>query len=360
MIEPQTSENETILLKLDQQTPLFGRKIIFATDIDGTWLMPHTEERHAYYDEVTRSLAAKLDELNIPVVAVTGRTLQMVLSDERLKVEGRSMFDGIITSVGTEFYIRTLIENHEEFVLNPRWDAYLRVCGFEPLKADEAIHSVIEEYMKRGGTYEITQQLDKGEHYKRSYFAIADGEDGKRLSEYSLLSSAIESTMRQYEKQVYIMLSSDAVMVDGMRQYRFNIDALPVTKADALRFLFQEYMNISPYVVYAENSENGIDALEELGGIVVGGATEELTRRIKSEPTIFPRLSRFHVTKRTDETTRVIYFGGSERGPETILDLLRAYERWRSTLDEARLESAYDEGQLENDLITISSLLEEI
>lgn len=360
MTQLQTIETELISLKLDRQTPLFGKKIIFATDIDGTWLMSHTDARQAYYDEKTRTVAKRLEELNVPVVAVTGRTLEMVLSDERLKIDGRSMFDGIITSVGTEFYIRAVIGNREKFVLNPRWEAYLRVCGFEPIQADEAIRSVIEGYEKMGGKYKITQQSDKGERYKRSYFAIADSEDAKRLDEYSLLSSAIGSTMRQYEKQVHIMLSSDAVMVDGTKQYRFNIDALPVTKADAIRFLFQEYMHAASHIVYAENSENGIDALEEFGGVVVGGATEELIRRIKSEMTIFSRLFDFHVTKRPDLPARVIYFGGPERGPETLLNVLTVYERWRSTQDEARLESAYDEGQLENDLITISSLLKEI
>ncbi len=344
------STQDAIARKLHEQASIFGRRIILAADIDGTLLMSDSLPNASHFDSITQTLFEELNRLSIPLVAVTGRTVEMVVSEKRLTYKGKCVFDGIITSVGTEFSVKD--EGDSSYRTHLGWDTYLRVCGFQKAEAEEHARRMTDLYRQSGGRYEVRPQKDKQEKYKLSFEVETSGIEADQKKEYELLQEAVSQVQAKLTN-MKIVLSTDAD--SDLRKHHpiFNIDFLPVTKADAVAYLEQEYMEFAPLVIYAENSENGYDALLRVGGIAVGGSTAPLKSSLAALPELIDGEMKIKVVRGNGENSnRYIFQGGPEEGPETLLRAVKAYEKWRATLERSAVESKYDPSQIVSDALS--------
>jgi len=300
--------------KLERQKAAGNRPIIGTTDIDGSWEKiikkgEKIEERNAPFKEATLKTKAFLDANNIPLVALTGRPIDLVESDAYLFMGGSFHFDAVFCAVGTELYIPIVKPDGKiGFALDQDWkkhveqdigfirsDVYSRCLETNKAVLDALPQSQLvfqerdrEENVAAWAADKGTTPPGKPEPYKVSYRFRATLQDKDRL-EAIYRKNLDEKGLNKLK----IVISNGTNLENGVVEY--NMDIVPVTKQDSLQYLKDRYVRQHPQEpppvsVYAGDSGNDEDPLSISDvGIIVGGEKQKDLRKLTDKT---PRLRR--------------------------------------------------------------------
>lgn len=386
---------DPIAQKLENQSPVNNERLIAATDIDDTWLlsikdidisqvpqmlklvqkyvgideatissiMTALEEQNKpnlikifndIYRQATETVRARLEKDNIPVIAVTGRDLDLVLKDQRLYSDGKPHFDGIFTAVGTEFYIaQKNSDGTVTYVEDPAWTEKMKEKNFNNEAITHACEEILHELTVPGSDktrWNLTLSDRYRGHNKEAWQKhITEGTERPTTpppEKYKISMYCDYESPDQAEELRHLLKSKlDAINYKGEvvishdpKYGRYNIDIVAVNKADAVNFLNEKYgAKHNARTMYAENSENGQAALLNLGGVMVGGSTEGLKRAVEAQPKTWEShilaeedkdKSMFHVYGEPEDQ-KIIFKGSSvDDGPISLLRALRAWRIW--------------------------------
>ncbi|MDQ3099249.1 MAG: HAD family hydrolase [bacterium] len=319
--------------------------IIF-TDVDGTLIRYSPEDELTQLfegDKITREIVSYAKQENIPLIPVTGRSLQgenglLTLFSERFKdFLDESPFDVAVTAVGTEINIKQqgsewkldplFIQNIEQSVKFNREEIYkelIRPGGVN----DQLIvtFSHIGLCFQERDTEENVEKwknsaLDgfiPGDHYntnmpgkfKISYYF--EGDEDTRIS----VSLAFRDILNKLGlNKVLIVTSKDITLPQGV--IRYNLDLLAAAKDYAVNYIHRhleeelqslDLSNAYLFSITCGNAGNDLQMLLDSGNqsMYVSDSTAELKNEIKKEI----RLS------------KVIY-ESPFTAPKAILDILK-------------------------------------
>lgn len=237
--------------------------------------------------EPTLKLRKFLDELNIPVVIVSGRDFHQ-LNELQHKFASTFPnnpeimdFDVFIGAVGTEIIIKTESgytrdTDYDQLMdksLYDREKIYRILSDLIP-KIREKFRPVAFDFCKRD-QLDSTDELPKLAH-KISYEFKAKEADAAKIEE-----AIRDELSREYPTTLAILVSSPYALGDGVRKY--NVDIVPFSKEKPIMYL-QEILDITS--VIAGDSGNDYDMLAKTGdySIIVGNAKNELLERLSALP----------------------------------------------------------------------------
>lgn len=308
---------------LDKQKELHGTQIIATSDLDDTWVKnikpddPDREEKIARFNAATQQINSICEENFVPRVAVTGRPLEGVLSDPRLyeggTLDSKPHFACIESAVGTEIHLRQQSPDGQwTFVEDPRWtkkieeerkfirDQVYPICQeikndintkyadfnliFQERDAEENV-AAWQKFKADGGE---KPTLGEPERRKISYrFRCKDNDPNDDIDDEDendagtmYLEFQNRLALAGYPN-LQIVISHAQNLPNGFVEY--NMDIVPVTKLEAIEYLEEKY---GAQIIYAEDSENGANALERYGGVMVGGRKKGLQSRMENRPFI--------------------------------------------------------------------------
>ncbi len=276
--------------KMERQNPA-NRSVIGFTDIDGTWENASDKGPNPASTEVKKAL----DQNNIPLVAVTGRSVDLVDNDPKLSPN--FPFDAVFSAVGTELWIPHIAtDGKRTFTIDPDWDNHVKnEIGFKR----DGVYPVCVKIKDMINTEHPTSQLafqprdtpenvaewnafnadntaekpaeNEPQPYKISYTFSGTLADAAEIKSRFLA----ELGQVNYEK-VKVVVSQEKKTGAG-DILKFNVDVVPVAKADAVTYLAQrtkKELNLpqDPLTMYAGDSGNDIDPMSVADvGIIVGG-----------------------------------------------------------------------------------------
>ncbi len=311
---------------------------VLFTDIDGTF---SRKDREAASDVLSK----KAKKNNFPIVAVTGNNFSVVR--QRINSGELPYFEAIAGSVGTELYmlhvgangIKTYVkdEAHAQEMLNKGFDRLTLVRIAEEMVESLRIDNRFSlDFLKP----EIEKAYLKGEKgdvepFKISFYAFASSLE-------SLGSMREEVVSRFPDQKVVICEDTDynERMIPGDLRKKYNVDVLPVTKADVVDYI----SNIARVDVglVAGDSGNDESMLTEAGdvSISVGGSRRELERVIEDVTAESKGRGSFKkVVTKKGKTKFYYHESGNRRGAESIdyatEILMRAQRRFKPKLSSA-------------------------
>lgn len=305
--------------KLDRQRVTRSRPIIATTDIDGSWEKilkkgDQIEKRNQEFRDATLQTKTFLDSNNIPLVALTGRPIDLVETDSYLFTGGSFHFDAVFCAVGTELYVPIVKSDGKiGFALDPEWknhmekdigfkrnDIYPQCLAINKAVLDSLPESQLifqerdrEENVAAWAAEKGTTPPGKPEPYKISYrFRAKDIQEMERLREIYR-----KGLNKKGLDKLKIVISHGSNLEGGVVEY--NMDLVPVTKQDSLQYLRDRYMTQHPQeqpplMAYAGDSGNDEDPLSASDiGIIVGGEKQKDLKKLTERTPRLKRTSHF-------------------------------------------------------------------
>jgi hypothetical protein len=333
--------NSHLLAKLQRLAEAHRPWWVAFLDVDGTYLhqerVPEPSDgdpdlvraANARYEAITYRVAAKLTEHHIPIVLVTGRDL---ISSHRIQPPAGAalrLFDAAATSVGTEIWVQqraysAALAGATGF---ERSGVYALCCELQQwYAAQEPARNVLFQSRDTENNIAYYQGADTltGEPpgkpplpYKISLFC--EGTDGEAAGVVARFQAVLAAGGFG---GVRLVLSHSRPV--GGDVYRFNLDIVAHSKADAVQYMTREY---GCGGVVAGDSGNDADMLLDAGdvGVVVGGSKPEIVRMLAEQAPL--RVTRHFRVLARPHGVRLLYVDPSaRRGPESLLHAWHALD----------------------------------
>lgn len=235
------------------------------TDLDGTFVVPGNPRATAAAAELFRHTQTK----NYPIIAVTGRNTARVLAE--IQRGDLPPFNAIIGAVGTEIVLQYTNRYQPDTEFHTQLQAiYDRRQVLS--KAIQLLHTGNADYPN------AQLQLQQPEVERAFLEASGPAPDPLKISLYFLASldtdlASIEKLFIQAFPNLKIITSADMYYSapSPAAPKRYNLDILPASKSDAIRYVMHTY-GVKRGIV-AGDSGNDIDALlvPGLTAVLVGG-----------------------------------------------------------------------------------------
>lgn len=296
--------------------------VVFS-DLDGTLFPAKKYRQSGNYPELlraTKDVIANLRVLNIPLVPVTGRSL----NDLNKTLD----FHGINTPDGSPFPIHIYSSGKNIQYQNSSNDWH------EDFRYDAIVKSQREQIIgKLGPFYVDLEQLLKAANIETVHFIPRDQQPcDEPFKTYifegnteivDFIAETANHLMRKYGLEEVRQSTSEVAEITEDRS-KFAHSFLPFDKADAINYVLDQLNDLSlPRRIQGitiGNSGNDFSMLMESGefGCVVGESTGELLAKLKKYPYI---LESYYTEYITTYGHRNIYHGKGI-GPNTILEIL--------------------------------------
>jgi len=232
--------------------------IAIFSDMDGTMFDHHLSAPTRASKKALRKLQTYLDKRKVPLVYITGRTLELV--EEAIETHGLPQPTIIAANVGSAIYRR----EDDGWEKCSVWDERMR--SEWSLAAARQLGKVV---MRIPGAELQPEQFQSD--FKHSYYVNPDMTSVKEVR--NVLS---QEELLQTNCGVKAIISGPRC-VDGPRSpRRIFIDFLPSngSKSNAAIFIARDLRVPMDNVFYADDSANGIDALNAVGKPVLVGTDE--------------------------------------------------------------------------------------
>ncbi|MEZ0286371.1 MAG: HAD family hydrolase [Candidatus Paceibacterota bacterium] len=333
--------------------------VLLATDIDRTFIS-NFREVAAELDEAeawaeSARLANELAGKNIPLMYVTGNGIDNVIP--RIESGELALPSIIASAVGTELWV---LQNDEQlpedakvialpsgetafFEYDTAFHEKLEASGYDRREIAQKGVEFVDAFWSgdcqktaeelNGMTFQDVHQEEAlladpnvlpTQLYKTSFYFFA------RSSEEVKGIQATAEELFGYRAIVCEELGYNTKLLAGESRKKYCLDILPITKADPVNYLAQEF-DID-YTIVAGDSGNDAVMLEEAGdlAIIVGGAREELKDYIDElledeGDRVSGKGSFKKVSEENGESK--LYYTGKQLGPESIMHALKILDR---------------------------------
>lgn len=309
--------NSEVLAKRDRQNERGEAFGIAFTDIDNSFYRP---DRAA----TTSEIGVQAENLNYPIVAVTGNDFTGVL--KRIESGELPPFEMIIGSVGTEIWVRQAETN--TYKPDRAYEKELENSGYHRPQVAELVSQFISqvngaepdlqvEYQNPVGELVYLQSADdsKIQPFKISCFFYASSE-----SEVANLTQLANEKFPNQALVVCEEIGYNSRLEPGDQRKKYNLDILPITKAGAVAYTC-DLLDVKKGLV-AGDSGNDIDMLIDSGtlvAVVVGGAKNELVQAVNTQaPTEKPTSFRKVTTETGQTKAYYVERDFSRLGPDSI------------------------------------------
>lgn len=300
--------------------------VLFA-DVDDTYYRPDRKD-------VSDKLSKIAEKNNIPIVAVTGNGFNHVF--KRISNGELPYFSAIAGLVGTEVWVLHKDENGAmKYVKDTEYEEGILKKGFDRkalvVLANDTIVSFKDAHPSWGFDFqhpEVEASYLKGEQievepFKISFFSFSPSkEDIDKMSE----------DLRLRFPNQKIVVSEDAVYSQSLQTdapKRYCVDILPVTKADAVKYI-SDAMGVDVAAV-AGDSGNDSDMLIDSGdiSIEVGGSKPELDKVVGDTLADASASGRGSFRTVTKGGAKLYYRerDSNRRGPESIVHVAKILSR---------------------------------
>jgi hypothetical protein len=326
--------------------------LCFFTDIDFTLIYQNTIgssqvdssqpviEQNQRYRVATFQFFDLLTRYDIPIIPVSGIDLPILLAHQKNSILPNNIEIAIL-SVGTEIWLR---QSDGSYVLDEVFKKYVEEdIGFKrqniyPIceRFRDIIHlehypDIELEFQPRDRKTPIVGQdacVHSDGHYPQNY-KISFNFVGT-----TSIALVLEKMFRQLLSQkgypnIRVLFSHDKYLEGG--RIRFNIDVLPVTKDESIRYMTSVYGCVA---IYAGDSGNDVMAIKNAAdaAIIVGNARNDLLDEVANWNVLSGRtLKKFEVNKRTIRIYRDE--DNTSRGPESLIkasqELLKLFARYQ-------------------------------
>ena len=331
--DPETREldeiygNSEILKMLDKRAGK-GRIALF-TDIDNTFFR---QDREA----VSKKIAKKTEEENIPIIAVTGNDFGAVL--KRIESGELPYFQAIAGSVGTEIWI--LGKNQEGkpvYKKDTYFEKMLKDSGFERRNVASKAKEMIEELKTKFADAELNFQIPEKEKeleqvpdpnyqpFKVSFHFYSDQESLENIFK------EVKKYFPDFQIIVCEEIGYSKNLPPNETRKKYCLDIVPISKAGAADYLVKT-CSVENGIVSGD-SGNDIDMLVKTGklnAVLVGGYKPEAKAGIDKEiKTQKKGKMSFRKIIMPDGTIKAIYTEqkAGRLGPESILRAAEILER---------------------------------
>lgn len=238
--------------------PVVPSVAIFS-DMDGTMFDHQCTEPTPKSTAALDKLNAYLRKTRVPLVYITGRPIDRV--DEAIRTHGLLQPVMAATDVGSNVYVR----RGNVWKRSMRWAAFMRASGIIEVK--EQLHELVQRVP---GVKLQPHEFQR--EFKVSYYA-----DPHINTVHDVRAMLNRDEVAHVAPGVKAVVSGPRC-VDGPDSPRYIfIDFLPIngSKANAAAFIAAKLGLTMEQVFYADDSANGIDALNDTGMSVLVGTDEE-------------------------------------------------------------------------------------
>jgi HAD superfamily hydrolase (TIGR01484 family) len=272
----KASEQATLVAQLAAQRSRGAKPTAIFTDLDGTFVVQGNGAATQSAAELFHLTQAR----DYPIIAVTGRDTARLLSE--IQNSELPRFNAVIGAVGTEILLQ--YDN-----------AY---------KPDTMFQTQLRHRYNRRQVLARTSDLVRWmhEHHPDAHLELqakAHAEPFKVSLHFTAESKSAFTSVAEPFKQAFsglkVIVSEEIYHNQAYpgKQKKYNLDILPVSKSDAIRYLMNAY-GITQGIV-AGDSGNDVDALLVPGlvGVLVGGHKDEARESLQTH---FPRAvpGKFH------------------------------------------------------------------
>ncbi|MFA6042591.1 MAG: HAD family hydrolase [Patescibacteria group bacterium] len=288
------------------------------TDIDNTF---HRKDRQ----QESEVLFAKAEELEYPLVAVTGNDLAGI--QKRQAAGELPKFPVLIGSVGTEIHVlqpdgtyrrdeayRKMLLEEKHFNRPEIAAAASAFLVSQPAQAAEVVYQKPEaerRYLANPEPEAVNQAVQE---FKLSFYFFADAPAG--------VEGVMQEAATAFPGQELVACEEIGYNREheGEPRKKYCLDVLPITKAGAVDYV-AKLTNVEKGLV-AGDSGNDTDMLMRSGklqAVVVGGAKSELVSAVDASAPEKPGKSSFRRVMGEDGALKAIYVEKGDRlGPESI------------------------------------------
>lgn len=318
------------------------------TDIDNTF---YREDRK----DASMVLAQAAMRSDVPLVAVTGNDIATV--QQRIASGQLPQFQIIIGAVGTEIAVltknpdgtvfygkdtlyedafqanfprRTIVEQTEDIIKKAQESMPGRQIAFQ--------HANLEEKFLQGE--------NPHQPYKVSCNFFADSEE-----KIDFVRKSFQANFPNQKIIISEEIGHNGQMKPEDTNKKYNIDVVPATKADAIRYV--QSQEAVDFAIVAGDSGNDADMLTNVGNvaILVGGAKQEAKDAIVAALGVSMRGGSRSFTRVSDTDKTKFYYQernvADRLGPQSILHalriLLRFGRRFHLSLQGGSPSKGYDE-----------------
>lgn len=307
--------------------------ILLASDIDGTLETVFSQEVIG-----PGKLLAELDQKSIPTAYVTGNSIDVVL--DRIKQSQLPAASIIISAVGTEIWFKANSdpsdlkyiqdEVYSQMLKGRYYRRFIVEDAFKfvddlyeaDLKADGDIYNLVLQKAEEEKQFLRDGTTPEGQSFKVSFTFFASRDE--------MLKRVQEDALIRFPGQRVIIceeLNHNSQMSPTDKRKKYNLDVLPVTKAEAVNYVSAALG--ADCTIVAGDSGNDFEMLTESGdvAIIVGNARPELRNPIRN---MFSKWEKglYHKTKERGRSKIYVDDTGTNRvGPESIEHAMRVLDR---------------------------------
>lgn len=324
----ETYQSAEIMNKLDVQRKRGQRSRALFTDVDNTFFRIGKEK-------AMRTVEDRAEKMEVPIVAVTGNDFKN-LYEKRIKTGELPYFDVIIGAVGTEIWSLHKDKSGKlSYKKDEYYDKLLKSGGFQReemmMKSLEMINDLKEKWPEAKLDFQkpeleqqwLTEKSAEVQPYKISFHFFANEEE--KVSEITDIAS------RNFPSQPIVVceeINYNQNIALGDKNKKYNLDILPATKKDAIKYL-SNLIGLEQGIV-AGDSGNDIDMLldeDKMVAVLVGGykkeAKDAVERAIVRRK---PGRRSFQKIVHPDGTVKVIYVEPESDKRQASESILRAAE----------------------------------
>lgn len=315
-------QNSTLLRKFSAQ----AKKVPNAAfvDLDGTlFIKTANQQPEDKYPQATAEFLRLIDQQHVPLVAVTGRDLELSIADNIPQPD----FDVVCAAVGTEIWVR---QKDGSYLLDEEYKKHIEQdIGFNREAVWQKAKELKDELQTQSPQLKVDfQPRDQAENttgkppqpYKISFSFEGSGEEAQIIREQ----------FKKYYKdcgfeKVQVVVSQREVLESGI--IRWNLDLVPVTKKEAIDFMADKY---GCRGVVAGDSGNDEEMILKGGpnnliaGAIVGNAKPELTKALE-DCEIVRETKHFRIVRTPGNRLLYVEPDPSKAGPESLKRMFQAF-----------------------------------
>jgi len=241
-----------------KKQPSKKRAIAIFSDMDGTMFDDQITAPDKAYKKALRHIQNHIDKREIPLVYITGRTLE--LAEEAIETYGLPKPTIIAANVGSAIY-RYSDDGWEECEI---WAERMR-SEWSPATAKK-----LGEIVMQIPGAELQSEEFQSE-FKNSYYVDPD-----KTSVAEVRNILSQEDLLQNSTGVKAIISGPGCIAGPGSPRRIFIDFLPSngSKANAATFIARDLRIPMDDIFYADDSANGLDALNAVGKPVLVGTDE--------------------------------------------------------------------------------------
>lgn len=343
---PRSWHGSSLLAKAVEARKHQATTYLICTDIDGT--LVHRPDWGDTDVAVYGPLVEAVTILSAPLIGITGVNVANVI--ERIGQHDVPVLDAIAGSVGTDLWIMhrrnpgisvDVLEcplpdgGQIYYVRDESFQEQLVAIGFD--RRAIVMHAMEWIASHTGDTaLGLTFQQPEAEHrfiehggevgdqaYKVSFHCFDHTDD------FLVIRALAQEAADLFGHRVVICEEKgyNSQLKPGERPLKFNLDILPVTKADTVRYLQQQLQ--ADTVVTAGDSGNDLALLAEAGDlkVVVGGATPELLREVAHITQLGQDAGVFRTLAELDRQVYWYVERTHRRGPQSLHYALTEFHR---------------------------------